>query len=52
MSAQVYYDSPADAAAVLPVQFVNYLTGVAADPSSISCVMSVRKRRTRTCASP
>src|SRR6202020_1464423 len=40
MSATVYYDNAVDAAAVIPVQFVNYLTGVAADPAAISCVVT------------
>jgi hypothetical protein len=40
MSATVYYDNAVDAAAVIPVQFINYLTGVAADPSAVSCVVT------------
>lgn len=40
MSATVYYDNAAEAAAVCPVQFVNYSTGVAADPTAISCVVT------------
>src|ERR1700722_18358362 len=40
MSATVYYDNPNDAASVIPVNFVNYLTGAAADPASVSCVIT------------
>jgi hypothetical protein len=40
MSATVYYDNAVDAAAVCPVEFVNYTTGVATDPASVSCVVT------------
>jgi hypothetical protein len=40
MSATVYYDNAVDAAAVIPVEFVNYSTGAAADPSAVSCVIT------------
>jgi hypothetical protein len=40
MSATVYYDNAVDAAAVIPVQFINWQTGVNADPTSISCVVT------------
>ena len=39
MSATVYYDNPAEAAAVIPVTFTN-TAGVVADPASISCVVT------------
>jgi hypothetical protein len=40
MSATVYYDNAVDAAAVIPVQFITYNTGINADPSAISCVVT------------
>ena len=39
MSAQIYYDNPAEAAAVVPVTFTN-LSGVIADPSSVTLVLT------------
>lgn len=39
MSATVYYDNPAEAAAVVPVTFLN-IAGSAADPTSVSCVVT------------
>ena len=39
MSAQVYYDSPSDAAAVVPVTFTNS-AGTVTDPASVSCVVT------------
>lgn len=39
MSATVYYDSPDEAAAVVPVEFLN-ASGVASDPSSVTCVVT------------
>lgn len=39
MSATIYYDNANDAAAVVPVTFTNYLTGVVADPTTITCVV-------------
>lgn len=39
MSAQVYYDNPAEAAVLVPVTFTNG-TGTVADPASISCVVT------------
>jgi hypothetical protein len=38
VSAQVYYDSPTEASAIVPVTFTA-ATGVVTDPSSISCVV-------------
>ncbi|HEY1700862.1 MAG TPA: head-tail connector protein [Trebonia sp.] len=39
MSATVYYDNPAEAAAVVPVTFTS-LAGAVTDPASISCVIT------------
>lgn len=39
MSAQVFYDNPAEAAAVVPVTFTAE-NGVQADPASVSCVVT------------
>jgi hypothetical protein len=39
VSAQVYYDNPAEANVVVPVTFAN-AAGAVADPSSISCVVT------------
>lgn len=39
MSATVYYDNPADAAAVVPVTFIS-TAGVVSDPATISCVVT------------
>ncbi len=39
MSAQVFYDNPAEASVVVPVTFTNS-AGVVADPSSITCVVT------------
>jgi Phage gp6-like head-tail connector protein len=39
VSAQVYYDSPSEAAVVVPVTFTN-AAGSVADPTSVSCVVT------------
>ncbi len=39
MSAQVFYDNPAEAAVVVPVTFLN-AAGVVTDPTSVSCVVT------------
>lgn len=40
MTAQIFYDNANDAAAAVPVTFLNYLTGAAADPATITCVVT------------
>lgn len=40
MTAIVSYDNPDEAVVVTPVEFVNYSTGAAADPSAVSCVVT------------